>query len=290
MFSGVALLHALTMPFSSIVPGIRRCSISSCERELAAVRLQYSRPVRALLQPARRSDLLQLERDRTLASLHAALSARLPRNVAVPTDVFFVHGRRKIESDTDLAEVLSSAAAHGHGPLLRVETSDALEAAIAAAAVEAAAAVATAAAAASAAEAAELAAGPKQLLTFYTFCEVSEGRLPLLLLQLQQALSRLGARGSVYVAPEGLNAQLALPTSRVAELRIAFGSIPELSGTGLNLGVQVYRVYLRVSVRARACVRVCVCACIYIYMHMYMHIHIHIYLHLYPYLYLYLSI
>jgi hypothetical protein len=217
----------------------RVCSVSACHRDLAAVRLLYARPLRSLLQPSRRSEVLELARDRPLTSLHAALSSRLPAGVAVPADVFLARGRRRIESDAELAEVLAAAVAHGVDPHLRVQTSDELGSAVAAAAQAAEQAAALASAEAATADAAELSAGPKQLLSFFLFSKIAAGRLPLLQLQLHQALSRLGARGSVYVAGEGLNAQLALPATRLLELRLALGRIPELAQIDLNLGVQV---------------------------------------------------
>lgn len=231
---GSVLVLASAAPFAR-----RVCSVSACQRDLAAVRLLYARPLRSLLQPSRRSEVLELAPDRPMTSLHAALSSRLPEGVAVPADVFLSHGRRRIESDAELAEVLQAAVAHGVDPLLRVETSGELGSAVAAAAQAAEQAAAQASAEAAAADAADLSAGPKQLLSFFSFSEIGSGRLPLLQLQLQQALSRLGARGSVYVAGEGLNAQLALPAARLPELRLALGRIPELAQVQLNLGVQV---------------------------------------------------
>jgi hypothetical protein len=230
--------------FAVLVSAVPFGSISASHRQLAAVRLLYARPLHPLLQPSRRTEVLELPPDGPLSSLHAALASRLPDGVAVPADVFLSHGRRRIESDGELAEVLQVALARGVEPHLRVQTSDELGAAVAAAAAAAAQSaaaqsVAQAAAEAAAADAAELSAGPKQLLSFFFFSDIGDGRLPVLKLQLQQILSRLGARGSVYVASEGLNAHLALPATRLPELRQALGRIPELAEVQLNLGVQV---------------------------------------------------
>ena len=52
---------------------------------------------------------------------------------------------------------------------------------------------------------------------------------------LRERLGALGARGRVYVAREGVNAQLDLPTDRLGDLRAALDALPGLADLRLNL-------------------------------------------------------
>ena len=74
--------------------------------------------------------------------------------------------------------------------------------------------------------------GPQQMLSFFRFSAVPARELPLLRFRLSALLGRLRARGTVYLAPEGVNAQLCVPLDAAAELAAeltALGFEPNLA-------------------------------------------------------------
>ena len=48
-------------------------------------------------------------------------------------------------------------------------------------------------------------------------------------------LARLGCRGSVYVAPEGVNGQLSVPEAQLDALSVAFAALRGVEGLKLNV-------------------------------------------------------
>src|SRR5258708_30588360 len=55
--------------------------------------------------------------------------------------------------------------------------------------------------------------------------------------ELYTALSALTVFGRIYVAPEGINAQISVPQPRCGELRASLEEIPGLQGLRLNIAV-----------------------------------------------------
>jgi UPF0176 protein len=67
------------------------------------------------------------------------------------------------------------------------------------------------------------------------------------------AWNALGVLGRIYIASEGINAQLSLPAIRLEEFRAHLNSIPFLKGVRLNLAVeQADNSFLKLKIKVRA--------------------------------------
>ena len=156
------------------------------------------------------------------------------------------HGKRPVETDEDLRAVLERARQAGHDGVIELCVVPAEGAALEEnlpdhsggrrGPISDADATAAAAAALGEVTARALAAEPHQMLSFYRFCSLEAGRLPLLELSLTRMLAEAGARGTVYLAKEGVNSQLAVPLSKVEAVRAALARVPELAEVALNVG------------------------------------------------------
>lgn len=138
------------------------------------------------------------------------------------------YGRRYLQSDKDLLDALRRAQEANASLQLRVTIAEGREAAFKAlipSAPEVTVPVASM-------YDGEL----HQMLSFYKFDKLSEDRLQYLEAYFTDALCQAGALGTVYIAQEGLNAQLAVPCSQLALFRDALGRLPEMAGVALNEG------------------------------------------------------
>ena len=77
---------------------------------------------------------------------------------------------------------------------------------------------------------------PRTTLSFYTYAHLPEPEA--FRDRFYQALSQMGVLGRIYVAREGVNAQISVPTSRLAELTDYFNTIPFLAHLRLNIAIE----------------------------------------------------
>ncbi len=195
--------------------------VCSAAGDTMSYNLFFERPLRRLFRLGRTFQLDLPRSERPLHALHAALRERLAHD---DVDLEVRHGKRPIGTDGELAELFRASESRGIGaPQLRVVPCD--EAGLPP--VEDAAA-----------EAAPSLSGPVQMVSFYRFHDhpTSEGRLPLLALSIRGVLAEEGVLGSVYVAAEGINAQIAVPLASVERVRARLAALDELAGLYFNLG------------------------------------------------------
>lgn len=219
-------------------PVLRHATAPVCSSVGAAsstISLFFERPIRALLTtagPRRKIELDLTSGGRPLQSVQAALEERLPPEAV--SIVALRHGKRLVSSDEDLRTVLGLTQRAGASLQLRVTATEGAESALEALAPPPGAGEGLQHAGAAAAVAHE----PHQMLSFYQFCTppLAEGRLPLLRLSFLAALGDAAALGSVYLAREGINGQVAVPCSQLSTLRSALARIPEMSNVELNIG------------------------------------------------------
>jgi UPF0176 protein len=76
---------------------------------------------------------------------------------------------------------------------------------------------------------------PRTTISFYQYFVINE---PVLFRnELYRALNELGVMGRIYVAQEGINAQISVPTGNLEALREHLYTIPALNGLRLNIAV-----------------------------------------------------
>lgn len=76
---------------------------------------------------------------------------------------------------------------------------------------------------------------PRITISFYRYFPIAEPRI--FRDELYAALHKLGVFGRIYVAAEGINAQISVPESRFGQLRQWLGSVPGLEDLRLNVAV-----------------------------------------------------
>lgn len=76
---------------------------------------------------------------------------------------------------------------------------------------------------------------PRTTISFYRYLPIAEPKA--FRDQLYQVLNELAVFGRIYVAAEGINAQISVPVSRFGQLREQLESIPGLEGLRLNVAV-----------------------------------------------------
>jgi UPF0176 protein len=77
---------------------------------------------------------------------------------------------------------------------------------------------------------------PRTTLSFYTYAHIHEPEA--FRDRFYLALSQLDVFGRIYVAREGINAQISVPTSRRDELVDYFNTIPFLTHLRLNMAIE----------------------------------------------------
>jgi len=76
---------------------------------------------------------------------------------------------------------------------------------------------------------------PRTTISFYCYFKIEEP--PIFRDQLYKQLKELGVLGRIYLAQEGINAQISLPTENFAEFRSYLDSFEPLKGIRLNIAV-----------------------------------------------------
>ena len=182
------LLSAVQLvPFRQQLPLRAASRGARCSRVVMAgestVSLFYERPLRAFLSNgARRKEQVELPADQPFDALrdavHERLDARFPLELK--------HGRRVMGSDEDLRFVLELTKSKDVEIMIRVAAAPDAELPPPPPPPPSLAPV----------------TGPQQMLSFFKFSPLSPDERPVLQAQLRQMLTRLGARGTVYLAPE----------------------------------------------------------------------------------------
>ena len=182
------LLSAVQLvPFRQQLPLRVASRGARCSRVVMAgestVSLFYERPLRAFLSnSARRKEQVELPADQPFDALqdavHERLDARFPLELR--------HGRRVMGSDEDLRFVLELTKSKDVEIMIRVAAAPDAELPPPPPPPPSLAPV----------------SGPQQMLSFFKFSPLSPDERPVLQAQLMQILTRLGARGTVYLAPE----------------------------------------------------------------------------------------
>ena len=159
----------------------------------STVSLFYERPLRVFLSNgARRKEQVELPADQPFDALrdavHERLDARFPLELK--------HGRRVMGSDEDLRFVLELTKSKDVDIMIRVAAAPDAELPPTPPLPPSLAPV----------------SGPQQMLSFFKFSPLSPDERPVLQAQLRQMLTRLGARGTVYLAPEAHPLRQPAPT------------------------------------------------------------------------------
>ena len=77
---------------------------------------------------------------------------------------------------------------------------------------------------------------PRTTISFYRYLPIAEP--PAFRNDMYARLSPLGVYGRIYVAHEGINAQISLPTENLDSFRTCLNSTPGLEDLRLNIAVQ----------------------------------------------------
>jgi hypothetical protein len=192
------------------------------------VHLLVDAPVRHLLEPRKKQLTLKISAASALEGLQPlrALRSELARHCQYEGQLLFKHGRRSIDTDAQLTSVLKETARHGATPTLRLLARDGATLPPPTTGEEP--------------PAAQLPSGmgPVRLVSFFKFRALDADQRVCMKEEIKALLVRVGARGSVYVASEGINGQLSVPLSKLEELRCSMASLPSLGGDSLHLNVQ----------------------------------------------------
>ena len=91
---------------------------------------------------------------------------------------------------------------------------------------------------------------PRTTLSFYRYAHIQDPQA------FRDACferwSELGVLGRIYVASEGINGQLSVPTSKLDAFRTALYSVPFLDGTRLNIAIEAEaRSFLKLIIKVR---------------------------------------
>ena len=91
---------------------------------------------------------------------------------------------------------------------------------------------------------------PRTTLSFYRYAHIADPRA--FRDDCYRRWSALGVLGRIYVATEGVNAQLSVPTHRLADFRAALYAVPFLDGTRLNVAIDAEaRSFLKLIIKVR---------------------------------------
>ena len=198
---------------------------------ITSLSIHFERAVRPYLSRPGRKQVIVVPSSASLDNLRAALA---PRLTVDPALFRLFHGKREIASDADLRQLLSIAAERSVEPQLRVaEPEDVILPPVDA----------------------ETGAPPPpamptetlQMISFFAFhpTAASTEEVEALVHRFEELLVQLGALGTIYVACEGVNAQLAVAQSQLERLREGLREVgaalgrPEIGRIVLNLGETV---------------------------------------------------
>mmetsp|Transcript_40929 Transcript_40929/g.135573 ORF Transcript_40929/g.135573 Transcript_40929/m.135573 type:complete len:443 (+) Transcript_40929:84-1412(+) len=204
----------------SLVPH-RAHALCSSAAAPQRVHLKLDAPVRHLFEPQKKRVSLRLPSAGALPlqALRAALRERCGDESVEPL-LEIRHGKRRIESDEDLVSVLAVTATYGgDGPTLQVVARSGSQLPPPP----------------PAATLLPPQVGPLRLVSFFRFASLGSSRRQHLLEEMSSVLARLGCRGSVYVAPEGVNGQLSVPEAQLDALSVAFAALRGVEGLKLNV-------------------------------------------------------
>ena len=207
---------------------------SSLNPTSSTVSVFFARPVRALLSSPRRQDQFALaapgsdsdsDSDTRIHALWRVLAQQLPADLrgeygTAVGSLCLCHGKRRIESDEALDEVIDRAESNGAIPQLKLDFVD--EAAAAAYAMltkpdlretrldEMSHQI-------NQISGHQISTEPRQLASCFAFVAtpLDEPLIDAICEHLHQLLEQFGVRGTVYVAEEGLNAQLSVGESHL---------------------------------------------------------------------------
>lgn len=189
----------------SVLMGVGGGGSSPVTAGHAQVSLFFERPLRGFLQGgARRKDTLSLPTDAPLEHLLRGVREQLDERGTFELKVS--HGRRPMETDEDLRSVLAASDLRGVDVLLKVAPARGVELPPPPPSPEPLDC------------GVPRPVGPQQMVSFFRFSPLPPSELPLLRFRMLQMLGRLHVLGSVYVATEGVNAQLIVPQSLVGDL------------------------------------------------------------------------
>ncbi len=91
---------------------------------------------------------------------------------------------------------------------------------------------------------------PRTTLSFYRYAHLEDPAA--FRDDCYRAWSELGVLGRIYVATEGINGQLSVPTPNLESFRTALYSIPILNGTRLNIAIEAEaRSFLKLIIKVR---------------------------------------
>ena len=191
----------------------------------STVRVFFARPVRALLSSPRRQDQFALaaagsSEGTRIHALWWILAQQLPADLrgeygTVVGSLCLCHGKRRIESEDALDEVISRAESNGAIPQLKLDFVD--EAAAAAYAMLTKPDRREARFDEMSHQMNQIRTEPRQLASCFAFVAtpLDKPLIDAICEHLHQLLDELGVRGTVYVAEEGLNAQLSVGESHL---------------------------------------------------------------------------
>ena len=206
------------------------CLAGGTARQLG---LLFERNIRVLLKNVGPRERIRIGLpcgSKPLQEVQALLRQRLPEEAMGL--IGLRHGKRFLATDDDIRYVLHRTQEASSFPVLRVSAAEGCEEAIEALAPE----KASERPVASVVTTGAFVNQPHQMLSFYCFCQIPERRLSLLEQSLSLALQEAAALGTVYLASEGINGQIAVPRSQLSPLQQALARVPEMAGVKLNHG------------------------------------------------------
>ena len=209
---------ALMLLRLSLLPQRGNALCTNAVRTPPRVHILVEQPIRHLL--GKKTLTLEMPPSsggRPLGALRDAIRERCNPDVEALLEIR--HGRRTVAEDGDLAEVLTKTGKLGVEPTLRLVARD----------------LDRIPAPPTAADPLPPQRGTLRLVSFFRFAALSDEQRDHLQPSLQMLLETLNCRGSIYLAPEGVNGQLSVPATELEELRRAMAALPGLDGLELNV-------------------------------------------------------
>jgi UPF0176 protein len=88
-------------------------------------------------------------------------------------------------------------------------------------------------------------------LSFYRFIEIPAIELYTLRKRLTEQLESMNVLGRIYVATEGINAQISCPRSKLDQLRELCDTYDILRGIDFNMSTEHHRAFRRLAIRIK---------------------------------------